>query len=207
MAKKRKGFLSKNHTKDRRQYIDYDYIHKLSEEEKEWLSRFTDEEYGASFELNPIFVKYNELTPEHQKITKNNKLFSNVFIQIYKNTKKDQINLDLRKLRYCTKYYRNNNGEFTTDERFKYSNNNINDASSKEKRKPFNKKVKDMRNDLYGVGLKESPNLQSETFNNTNPGRHIVEHHILDTFDYELSYEDKLILMEEAELEEKLEEN
>lgn len=53
MAKKRKGsslkVLEKNATKlIRQEYMDYDYVDKLSSEEKQWLADFTDEYYNAS---------------------------------------------------------------------------------------------------------------------------------------------------------------
>lgn len=35
--------------KTRYELIDYDYINKLSEEEKDWLNRFTEEFVGANF--------------------------------------------------------------------------------------------------------------------------------------------------------------
>ena len=44
--KKREGYRPEKHTRERREYIDYDYFRKLNDEEREWLSRFTDEEYA-----------------------------------------------------------------------------------------------------------------------------------------------------------------
>lgn len=35
--------------KVRREYLDMDYLHKLSEKEKAWLNKFVDEELNASF--------------------------------------------------------------------------------------------------------------------------------------------------------------
>ena len=42
------GLDKKNHPRTRAEYIDYDFIKELSPDEKAWLSKFTDEYYGAS---------------------------------------------------------------------------------------------------------------------------------------------------------------
>ncbi len=42
------GINKQLHPRSRGEYIDYDYTSKLSNEEKEMLSKFTDEYYGAS---------------------------------------------------------------------------------------------------------------------------------------------------------------
>lgn len=42
------GLKKELHPRPRRHYIDQDYINKLSDEEKEFLSKFNDEYYGAS---------------------------------------------------------------------------------------------------------------------------------------------------------------
>lgn len=50
--KKRYG-LSKAHTKKKaREFVDQDYIDKLSEEEKDWLDKFNREYYQNSFSKN-----------------------------------------------------------------------------------------------------------------------------------------------------------
>lgn len=40
----------KNHIKRRQSFIDYDYVSKLSDKDKEFLSKFTNEYYCASFD-------------------------------------------------------------------------------------------------------------------------------------------------------------
>lgn len=42
------GLDKKNHPRTRQEFIDYDYVDQLSDEEKIMLSKFTDEYYGAS---------------------------------------------------------------------------------------------------------------------------------------------------------------
>lgn len=44
------GLYPKFHPKNRWEYLDQDYLDKLSPEEKEFLSKFNDEFYGASLE-------------------------------------------------------------------------------------------------------------------------------------------------------------
>lgn len=45
--KKFPGLTANLYSKIKQQYFDYDYIEKLSDEEKEWLSNFTEEYLGA----------------------------------------------------------------------------------------------------------------------------------------------------------------
>jgi len=195
--KKREGYKPSKHTKERRQYIDYDYIHKLNDEEKEWLSRFTDEEYGSSFELNLIFIEYTDLNCEFREKVKGNIVYEDKYIQVNKNTEINQKNLDMRKMRPYKQYYRKSNGKFTTDKKYRYSNKNINNPND---RKRFNSKVKDMRNDLFNVGLKDSVNTQPESFNNTSNNKKVVQHYTLEDYDYTLSCEDMMILQEEINI-------
>lgn len=46
--KKRNPLNFKQQTRPRREFMDYDYVHKLSPEEKEFLAKFTDEYYGGA---------------------------------------------------------------------------------------------------------------------------------------------------------------
>lgn len=43
------GIQPKFHKKSVQQYVDYDYTDKLSDKEKAWLAKFSDEFYGARF--------------------------------------------------------------------------------------------------------------------------------------------------------------
>ena len=43
------GIYPQTHPKPIRQYVDYDYIDRLSPEEQAWLAEFTDRHYGADF--------------------------------------------------------------------------------------------------------------------------------------------------------------
>jgi hypothetical protein len=61
MAKKsdkNKGMHPQYHYGYNREFVDYDYIEKLSEEEAEWLANFSDNYYGGRFKSddskNPI---------------------------------------------------------------------------------------------------------------------------------------------------------
>lgn len=47
--------------KIRRDAIDYDYVDKLSEEEKQWLNNFTEEFIGGSFNKNKKQIHPDEL--------------------------------------------------------------------------------------------------------------------------------------------------
>jgi hypothetical protein len=55
---KKRGLYANSHYKYNQEYVDYDYVKKLSDDEAEWLSNFSDNYYGARFksddDLNPI---------------------------------------------------------------------------------------------------------------------------------------------------------
>ena len=103
MTKKKRNSLDPSKTtKQRRQYIDYDYSSKLNDEEREFLATFTDEYYGGSFKRNPAYILEN-----------------GAFIQISENKNKSK-NRDLRKIKHITKYYKNEAGELEANEDLKY---------------------------------------------------------------------------------------
>ena len=64
MSKKKKYYgLSSAHTrKPAREYVDFDYIDQLSEEEKEWLNRFSREFYHNNLRADDATALHN--TPE-----------------------------------------------------------------------------------------------------------------------------------------------
>lgn len=197
--KSRKGYLPSNHTKERREYIDFDYINKLSDEEKEWLSRFADEEYSASFELNPVFIKFDDLAEEYQDRVKNNTRHWGDYVQV-NNNDSTQSNLDMRKMRPYTQYYRTPTGRVSSKEKYRHSDKNINDPSTLNKRSRFNEKVRNMRDDLLGHGLRDTVNTQRDTSNSSNMGKDSNEHHVLDMHGSVPSHEDTMIRDEEIRI-------
>jgi hypothetical protein len=50
--KKIKGCFKKYHYCHAKEYVDYDYIEKLTDEEAEWLAKFSDNYYGARFKAD-----------------------------------------------------------------------------------------------------------------------------------------------------------
>lgn len=68
MANKKKtrkfvGLSKRNFKRHVRDFVDQDYLHKLSLEEKEWLSKFNDEYYNGNFDDAP-FHETKELQRE-----------------------------------------------------------------------------------------------------------------------------------------------
>lgn len=130
----KKDYLKrKNHPRQRREYVDYDYGDKLSCEDKEWLSKFTNEFYGADFQINNTFVKVKDIRKvlkELINVTQDNETgdkWVSYLEKIRKNKASDFIqinnctdNLDLRKFRSVPKYYEDENKNLTTDIKYKY---------------------------------------------------------------------------------------
>jgi len=71
--------LNSNYTtKVRREFLDFDYIDKLSEKEKEFLNKFVEEEQNASFSKTK--KNFNKTKEAQRKIyTNNNKRNNDVF--------------------------------------------------------------------------------------------------------------------------------
>jgi len=141
-------------TRNRAEHIDYDYISKLSDEDQAWLARFSDEYYGASFDINPTYVLKTDflrhfkivIFDEEEKLISedNEKLIERIERKITKYTRQlehyQEIkvkylqisdhkvswqNVDLRKVRSITKFYKKENGKYTEDTSYKYSSDNI----------------------------------------------------------------------------------
>ena len=174
MRKDRKALDKKCATKARRSYLDYDYVDKLSEVERDWLARFSDEFYAADFEINPTFVRYSDCmktlkkmikTEENQKkIEKYKKqlelykeLKGEKFVQISSNKQKI-MNLDLRKFRTTKKFYDNGVGDLVCDEKYKYSSNNIH---SPEMLKSCNANANSSQRDIMSVGNQQKQTTDS----------------------------------------------
>ncbi len=146
-------FSSHCQTKSRKNLIDFDYIDKLSDADKLWLSRFTDNYYSASFDLNPAFVKTQELIPLIEK--KISKLTSETgikkwtdklntvkgnarkFYQVSNNQDK-QFDIDLRILKKVDIFYKTEAGKYTTSKYYKYTQNNVIDPVRDSDRKECN---------------------------------------------------------------------
>lgn len=161
-----KSFSKTHNTKARRDFIDYDYLEQLSEEETKWLAQFSDEYYGAGFNINVTYAKLkdvikvckNELAKETnpKKIKKweyNLKRCqesTEEYVQIYGN-KKSKNNLDLRKCRKIPLYYKLPSGNFTKSAKHKYGNTIHNPSKHL---KDCNERANASKSDLFSVQIK-----------------------------------------------------
>ena len=160
---KKKDYLDTNNIpRSRRDFQDYDYISELDDEAKVWLEQFTKEYYGAGFEINNTYITKEDAISslqyligcEKKENKKNNykkhldtlMVSNEAMVQVSNNDDK-RFNIDLRKLRKVDKYYKQANGKFTKNEKFKYSNDNIH--SNKELRTKCNKTAEAQQKDLY----------------------------------------------------------
>ena len=119
---KEKAFDKKYIPKERKEFIDFDYIKRLDPEAKAWLSKFSDEYYGAAFTIRDTYIIENG-----RYVCINDR--------------------DLRKYRKETKYYKDKKGKFTTDQEYKYSDVNIHKTS--EQRDTCNHISNSMSRDYY----------------------------------------------------------
>lgn len=149
-----KQVFSKQHqTASRRGLQDYDYVDQLSDSDREWLAKFTENYYSASFDLNPAFVKTRELIPlveaklarttnpsaiskwtEKLNIIKNH---TRMFYQVSENDDKTR-NIDLRIIKKVDIFYKTEKGSYSTSKYCKYSENNIIDPTRDLDRKACN---------------------------------------------------------------------
>lgn len=142
MSRNAKKVFSKTYnTKVRRPHIDYDYLDQLSEEEIAYLAKFTDEFYGAGFEINDTYVKKQDIIPVIQgELAKLRVDFENNTKKIAKyehnlktilETKDKMIkikgnsnrknDIDLRKCQKIDKYYLTKTGKFSNNKNLKYN--------------------------------------------------------------------------------------
>jgi len=177
MARDPKKALNKTfQTRSRSEHTDFDYINKLNDEDKAWLARFSDEYYGASFQINPTYVlktdfirhfkiviydeeekrleelnekQLNSIERKVAKYQRQLEHYTNIktkYLQISDHDSKWQ-NVDLRKVRSITKFYKTENGKYTEDTRYKYSSDNIQVNTHL---KACNDQANAMRTDMIG---------------------------------------------------------
>lgn len=146
--------FSKHHqTSSRRNLQDYDYVDQLSDSDKEWLAKFTENYYSASFDLNPAFVRTPELvklveaklarTTSESGIKKWTeklelvKKHTRKFYQVSENTDK-KYDIDLRIIKKVDIFYKTETGGYSTSKYYKYSENNVIDPTRDLDRKACN---------------------------------------------------------------------
>lgn len=174
MSRSSAKVFSKSHNpKARRLHIDYDYLDKLSASDKEWLAKFTDEYYGASFEMNPAFMKKDELiTLLTKKVESTNskkwknhlervKGINKRMIQISRNENKHD-DIDLRSCRSHNIYYKNADGKYEASDYYKYAETNIINPNDKELMNECNSRANSQKDCIYG---KYTPNsIENEDY-------------------------------------------
>jgi hypothetical protein len=161
-----KSFKREYNTKTRGDFIDYDYDDKLSEEDRKYLAKFTDEFYGAAFDISPTFIKYTDCIKKLKKIVKSEKIEvkrkkfekqlkllkktkDQDFVQISGNSDRSK-NIDLRKFRDTDKYYQSSTGELICDVELKYTDENVHNTP--ETRALCNQYVNSNQRDVMSKG-------------------------------------------------------
>ena len=64
---KHPGLKKQYNSKVKQEYLDFDYINSLTEDEKQWLSDFSDEYYGAKLDYENLENNRFHKTPEDKK--------------------------------------------------------------------------------------------------------------------------------------------
>lgn len=196
MQKKRKGYESKSQVKSRQEYVDYDYVDKLTEEEKRYLGKFTDEFYGATWDINPSYVLYNELPSEELKLkVRGNKRIRTdlgFLIQVTKNPDRKQ-NVDLRKIKMIDIFYKVGEYIYTTDTQYKYADTNVHDPQKDEHRLACVERVRLNRKDLSSLTYLEYLPKTDEDVD-----------FILDKYDNHALSPEELLLRAESEIHEEM---
>jgi hypothetical protein len=167
MSRSPSEVFSKSHNpRNRRELIDYNYLNKLNPTELEWLAKFTDEFYGASFERNPAFMRTKELisvietyllkedlAPKKRLRWENHlaraKQHTKKFIQISENENHLE-DVDLRQCRGSDVFYKVN-GRMSTSQRHRYADNNIINANDYRARKECNDRANSQRDCILGT--------------------------------------------------------
>jgi hypothetical protein len=154
MIKKRRDALSANrHNQSRQEYVDYDYVKKLSKEERDYLAKFTDEFYGATWDINPVYMVLKDIPNEEglrDLVSKNKRYSTNygTMVQVYGNTVPGQINLDFRKIRHLEVFFEAKKDTLSTSITNKYSKKNVHNPLNDEHRLSCVENVRANRNDL-----------------------------------------------------------
>lgn len=138
MSKKERNPLNRSqNNRNRKDFIDYDYTSKLNPEELEFLKTFTSEYYGGDFKKNTTYI-----------------IEDGEFVQISNNKDRSK-NRDLRKYVSITKYYKNELGEFTEDEEYKFKDSVLH-------------KSKEHKKELYDSNNHRNRDLISSGYSRTN---------------------------------------
>ena len=132
----KKVFSLTNNIRSRRAFQDYDYLDKLSKSEKEFLAKFTDEYYSASYDLSSVYVERLKLLKFLRKFEQTDRIIAQIAYysemtedKVCINNSSKKLNVDLRKVKGLKKYYLDENGEFSTKKKYKYSDSNLHKPS------------------------------------------------------------------------------
>lgn len=195
-------FSPEKNTAARRDFIDYDYLDKLSEEEQAWLAQATDEFYGAAFDINATYslradaikICQNEIDKLIEKANDTESFLKNPsnpylkwvhnlnrfkssrtkYVQIYGNpAKKD--NLDLRKCRSIDLFYKNASGKFTQNKDYKYDS--IHDFE--EFGADCNRRSKESAKDLFSVQNRTSQDANEFYLDTEAAGTYTPEEYMI----------------------------